>query len=125
MVYTPWSNLKKDGSMATGQVGFKDQRRVRKILVETRTNAVINRLNKTRTEAFPDLLAQKEEQLRALRAIEKKNMLQRQKDEERVARERRELAWQRDHAYDEVFTEDALEASSNKGRSADYYDDFM
>ena len=30
IVYTPWSNLKKDGSMVTGQVGFKDQRKVRK-----------------------------------------------------------------------------------------------
>jgi hypothetical protein len=27
IVYTPWSNLKKDGSMAVGQVGFKDQRK--------------------------------------------------------------------------------------------------
>lgn len=125
VVYTPWSNLKKDGSMVTGQVGFKDPRCVRRILVGTRTNAVINRLNKTRTEAFPDLLEQKEERLRALRAIAKKNALQRQKEEERVARERRERAWQRDHAYDEVFTEDALEASSNHGRSADYFDDFM
>lgn len=28
IVYTPWSNLKKDGSMAVGQVSFKDQRKV-------------------------------------------------------------------------------------------------
>jgi predicted ribosome quality control (RQC) complex YloA/Tae2 family protein len=28
IVYTPWSNLKKDGSMAVGQVGFKDPRKV-------------------------------------------------------------------------------------------------
>ena len=125
MVYTPWSNLKKDGSMVTGQVGFKDPRRVRRVLVGTRTNAVINRLNKTRTEEFPDLLAQKEERLGALRAVAKKNALQRQKEEERVARERRERAWQRDHAYDEVFTEDALEANSNQGRGADFFDDFM
>jgi hypothetical protein len=29
VIYTPWSNLKKDGSMAVGQVSFKDQRKVR------------------------------------------------------------------------------------------------
>jgi hypothetical protein len=29
VIYTPWSNLKKDGSMAVGQVGFKDPRKVR------------------------------------------------------------------------------------------------
>ena len=28
VIYTPWSNLKKDGSMATGQVGFKDNKKV-------------------------------------------------------------------------------------------------
>jgi hypothetical protein len=28
IIYTPWSNLKKDGSMAAGQVSFKDQKKV-------------------------------------------------------------------------------------------------
>ena len=28
VIYTPWSNLRKDGSMATGQVSFKDQKKV-------------------------------------------------------------------------------------------------
>jgi hypothetical protein len=27
VIYTPWSNLKKDGSMAVGQVSFKDPRK--------------------------------------------------------------------------------------------------
>ena len=28
IIYTPWSNLKKDGSMAVGQVAFKDNKKV-------------------------------------------------------------------------------------------------
>lgn len=28
VIYTPWSNLKKDGSMAVGQVGFHNQKLV-------------------------------------------------------------------------------------------------
>lgn len=28
VIYTPWSNLKKDGSMEVGQVSFKDSRKV-------------------------------------------------------------------------------------------------
>jgi hypothetical protein len=28
IIYTPWSNLKKDGSMEVGQVSFKDPRKV-------------------------------------------------------------------------------------------------
>ncbi|KAG0136554.1 hypothetical protein HOY82DRAFT_479003 [Tuber indicum] len=125
VVYTPWSNLKKDGSMAVGQVGFKDQRKVKKILVETRTNAIVNRLNKTKEERFPDLAEEKEEREREIRNQEKKAMLERKKEEARVAKEHKEKAWQKDHAYDDVFTEDALEASSNQDRDAAFYDDFL
>lgn len=28
VIYTPWSNLRKDGSMAVGQVSFKDPKMV-------------------------------------------------------------------------------------------------
>ena len=28
VIYSPWSNLKKDGSMVVGQVGFKDTKKV-------------------------------------------------------------------------------------------------
>jgi len=125
VVYTPWSNLKKDGSMAVGQVGFKDQRKVKKILVEARTNAIINRLNKTKEERFPDLAEEKETREREIRNQETKAMLERKKEEARVAKERKEKAWQKDHAYDDVFTDDALEANSNQNRDAAFYDDFL
>lgn len=29
IIYTPWSNLKKDGSMAVGQVSFHNDKKVR------------------------------------------------------------------------------------------------
>lgn len=77
IVYTPWSNLKKDGSMAVGQVGFKDQRKVKKVLIEARTNAIINRLNKTKTERFPDLAVERDGRDRTIRDREKKFMLER------------------------------------------------
>ncbi|KAI5778210.1 hypothetical protein EDC01DRAFT_674661 [Geopyxis carbonaria] len=124
IVYTPWSNLKKDGSMAVGQVGFKDQRKVRRVLVETRTNAVVNRLNKTKEEKYPDLAMEKEERQKELRQREKKAVLERKKEETRVAKERQEKAWQRDHAYDDLFTEEALEENSNENQDATSYDDF-
>jgi hypothetical protein len=47
--------------MATGQVGFKDNKLVKKVLVETRENAIVNRLNKTKVERFPDLKQEKAE----------------------------------------------------------------
>lgn len=67
VIYTPWSNLKKDGSMAAGQVSFHDNKKVKRILVPERENAVINRLNKTKVEKHPDLRQEKDDHLRELR----------------------------------------------------------
>ena len=68
IIYTPWSNLKKDGGMAVGQVSFKDPRKVRRVLVPQRENPIINRLNKTRVEVTqPDLRQEREDHLRQIR----------------------------------------------------------
>ena len=40
-------------------------------------------------------------------------------------KERKELAWQRDHAYDDVFSEENLAMNSNQDRDEDFLDDFM
>jgi hypothetical protein len=67
IIYTPWSNLKKDGSMAAGQVSFKDNKKVKRILVAQRENPIVNRLNKTKVEKYPDLKQEKDDHLRELR----------------------------------------------------------
>lgn len=87
MIYTPWSNLKKDGSMAVGQVGFKDPKKagysliisfyrtgrnltkpkVKKVHVPERANVIVNRLNKTRVEKYPNLRQEKEDRQKELR----------------------------------------------------------
>lgn len=71
VIYTPWSNLKKSGNMATGQVGFKDQKMVKRLYVEKRENPIINRLNKTKVEKFPDLRQEKADRERELRKVER------------------------------------------------------
>ena len=67
VIYTPWSNLKKDGAMAVGQVGFKDPRKVRRVLVPQRENPIVNRLNKTKVEKHPDLKQERDDRQRELR----------------------------------------------------------
>lgn len=47
------------------------------------------------------------------------------KEEARVALERKEKKWQKDHAYDELFQEDDLEEANNQNRGDDWEDDFM
>jgi len=71
VIYTPWSNLKKDGSMATGQVGFKDNRLVKRVYVEKRENAIVNRLNKTKVEKHPDLREEKAQREKELRKVDR------------------------------------------------------
>lgn len=41
-----------------------------------------------------------------------------------MAKERKEKAWQRDHAYDDIHSEEAIAASTNQGEVEDD-DDFM
>ncbi|KAI1173186.1 coiled-coil domain-containing protein 25 [Nemania sp. FL0916] len=126
VIYTPWSNLKKDGSMAVGQVGFKDQRRVRRVLVAQRENPIVNRLNKTRVEkSAPELHREKEDHLRQIRKKEQAVRQERKKEEARVAKERSEKKWQKDHAYDDLFSEENMEGSSNQNRPDNWEEDFM
>ncbi|KHN97109.1 uncharacterized protein MAM_05218 [Metarhizium album ARSEF 1941] len=144
VVYTPWSNLRKDGSMDTGQVSFKDARKVRRVLVPARDNAVVNRLNKTRVEKRPDLKRDRDDRLQVLRRREQDALQARtgvpgtskeltnprllhgqRKEEARQAQDWKEKKWAKDHAYDDMFSEENMAASSNQDRDANWEDDFM
>jgi hypothetical protein len=41
-------------------VGFKDLKLIKKTKVECRVNAIVNRLNSTKREEYPDLAAERE-----------------------------------------------------------------
>ncbi|TVY29706.1 Coiled-coil domain-containing protein [Lachnellula hyalina] len=125
VIYTPWANLKKDGSMAVGQVSFKDPRKVKRIIVPQRENPIVNRLNKTKVEKFPDLQMEKEEKLKALRKKDQSARLERKKEESRIAQERKDKKWQKEHAYDDLFTGDDDPEEANNQDREDLEDDFM
>ncbi|KAL1894522.1 hypothetical protein Sste5346_005757 [Sporothrix stenoceras] len=125
IIYTPWSNLKKDGSMAVGQVSFKDQKKVKRVLVPQRENVIVNRLNKTKVEKHPDLRQEKEDRQRELRKRLQASQLARKKEDARIAKERQEIKYRKDHAYDDIFTEENMEEASNQNRDEDWEDDFM
>ncbi|KAG8198206.1 hypothetical protein JTE90_015303 [Oedothorax gibbosus] len=83
VVYTEWANLKKTGDMAVGQVSFHHPGKVKTIKVEKKKNDILNRLNRTKVEKFPDLLAEREERDRQERSSIKE--IQRQiKEQERL-----------------------------------------
>lgn len=111
--------------MVTGQVSFHNPKLVRKVFVQARENAIVNRLNKTRIEKFPDLREEKEEYLKKKRHDERKARDEQRAKEKQEKREHEQLKWQKDHAYDDMFNEDNMQASSNQDRDPDFLDDFM
>ncbi|KAJ3091899.1 hypothetical protein HK100_007071 [Physocladia obscura] len=90
IIYTPWSNLKKQAGMETGQVTFHKNNLVKKVFLRKRENDIVNRLNKTKREEYPDLLAMKVAKLRELRevqrALEKKMKLEELEKKKEYAR---------------------------------------
>ncbi|KAF8194335.1 cytoplasmic protein [Mycena galopus ATCC 62051] len=54
IIYTPADNLKKTGDMAVGQVSFHNDKKVKRVHVLQRENAIVNRLNKTKAERVVD-----------------------------------------------------------------------
>jgi hypothetical protein len=111
--------------MATGQVSFHNQKMVKKVHVPVRLNPVVNRLNKTRVEKFPDLQAEKEEILKKQRKEERRAKDDKKAAEKRERQEREQLKWQKEHAYDDLFSEEGMQQSNNQDRDADFLDDFM
>lgn len=85
---------------------------------------------------------EKEEKLKDLRKKDQAAMLERvrncwdfwvcedandgqRKEEARQAQEYKEKKWQKDHAYDDMFTQDDDEEANNQDRGEDFLDDFM
>nr|XP_014698796.2 coiled-coil domain-containing protein 25 isoform X5 [Equus asinus] len=94
VVYTPWSNLKKTADMDVGQIGFHRQKDVKIVTVEKKVNEILNRLEKTKMERFPDLAAEKECRDREERNEKKaqiQEMKRREKEEMKKKREMDEL----------------------------------
>ncbi len=58
-------------SPAAWQVGFHDNKLVRHVMVPKRLNDVVNRLNKTKQERYPDLKAEQEAYEKEQRSREK------------------------------------------------------
>ncbi|CAH1645029.1 unnamed protein product [Spodoptera littoralis] len=94
IVYTMWANLKKTAGMEAGQVAFHKDKDVRKVRVAKRSNEIVNRLNKTKKESFPDLRIERETRDRLEREDKKKLLREKkekEKEEEKKKKEEAEL----------------------------------
>ena len=91
VVYTPWPNLKKTADMDVGQIGFHRQKDVKIVTVEKKVNGILNRLEKTKTEWFPDLAAEKECRDREERNEKKAQIQEMKKREKEEMKKKREM----------------------------------
>ncbi|XP_065062053.1 coiled-coil domain-containing protein 25-like isoform X2 [Rhopilema esculentum] len=120
IVYTPWSNLKKTGDMDVGQVGFHKNKLVKRIMVEKKSNEIINRLNKTKVEEDPNFQQLREERDRKERLKQKRELQKMKTAEKELEKQKKEEEEAR--SYDRLMVEDKM--TSNKD-NADLEDDFM
>ncbi|KAK3859695.1 hypothetical protein Pcinc_014769 [Petrolisthes cinctipes] len=122
IVYTLWSNLRKTPGMDVGQVGFHNDKEVRKIRVEKRNNEIVNRLNKTKEEKTErDLRGEREERDRKEREKDRKEGKERQRKEKEEMEKRKKEAELRN--YSSLFASDNMK--SNRDAADEDSDDFM
>lgn len=122
IVYTPASNLKKTGDMVVGQVGYHDTKLIHDFKVEKRTNEIINRLNKTKEELYPDLEAEKEAWLaqeRKKSKAEAQRLKALEKSEKEEQKRLKELM-----SYDRIMVEDSMQTNKDLKEKYQSYEDF-
>ncbi|WVO13989.1 hypothetical protein L204_101614 [Cryptococcus depauperatus] len=118
VIYTPFPNLKKTGDMPVGQVSFYSEKKVKRVRVQSRENAIVNRLNKTKVEKEVDHETERQERLRAEGKKKKEEAVERTRKEQEQKK-----TWEEEkkaRSYDNLYTDEAFDEQE---RLSD--DDFM
>eukprot|EP01024_Parvocaulis_polyphysoides_P050210 TRINITY_DN4888_c2_g1_i1.p2 TRINITY_DN4888_c2_g1~~TRINITY_DN4888_c2_g1_i1.p2 ORF type:complete len:217 (+),score=28.40 TRINITY_DN4888_c2_g1_i1:125-775(+) len=127
VIYTPWSNLKKSASMEVGQVSYFDQKAVKKVRVEKKNNEIINRLNKTKIERFPDLQIERLQYDKEISRQRKAEVQKQQQAEKEMKEERKRQEELK--SYKHIMSEDQMTSSKDIKEKyqnfEDLEDDFM
>ncbi|KAI9206960.1 uncharacterized protein BJ171DRAFT_495285 [Polychytrium aggregatum] len=126
IIYTPSSNLKKTQGMETGQVTFHKSNVVKKVHVKERINEIVNRLNKTKEERYPDLQQELIDHERESRKQARAFEMSRKAEDLRVQEERRQQ--QNLKNYSSVMQESHMVSNKELGFGRGFKDieeDFM
>lgn len=128
VVYTRWRNLHKTSDMAVGQIGFHDKSKVKRLRV-VKDNSIVNRLNKTKEERFPNLAEEQEARAAEFRSEQKAEKRAQLQTEKAARREREEAAKLRSYSslmQEEKMTSNAdVAASVDDSAAKDFEEDFM
>ncbi|KIK06209.1 hypothetical protein K443DRAFT_674497 [Laccaria amethystina LaAM-08-1] len=122
IIYTPGDNLKKTGDMDVGQVSFHNDKKVKRVHVPQRENAIVNRLNKTKDERQVDHEQERVDRIKKENAIRRAAAAEKKKADAELARARE--AEKAARSYDSLFNVEEDEAQPRKtGRELE--EDFM
>jgi hypothetical protein len=128
VVYTRWKNLKKTSSMVDGQVGFHRPENVRRMKVE-KNNAIVNKLNKTKEEKYPDLFQMQQDRLREIQ--QQKKAFMKAEEKRKKLEELQRKKEKEEKSYDRIFEKGCMISNSEMDATADntaaeaYEDDFF
>lgn len=124
IIFTPVDNLRSDGLLDTGTVTFVNPQKLRRVHVAKKDNAIVNKLNKTKTEVSTDEFVLDQEKLilewQRSKRDEERRLDQKNKEESRVRNEQKKF---NKDPYGELFTEEALRGSSNEFRKENWVED--
>lgn len=126
VVYTMHDNLRKTGDMAVGQVGFKDEKAVKKAHVPKKIQEVVKRLEKSKVEREHDFRTERLDYLAERERKQKNERKQKLEADKRAQAEK--IALDKTKRYEDVMKETNM--TSNKelaaGKSVqEIEDDFM
>jgi len=124
VVYTPWTNLKKTNGMDVGQVGFHDQKLVKTEKVLKRKNDIVNRLNKTRTEDYPDLQTLRLHRDKSER--DEKKAITKEKEKKEKEEQEKKIKEKHSMSYDNIMVGENMVTNRENTRSVkEWEEDFM
>jgi LPS O-antigen subunit length determinant protein (WzzB/FepE family) len=106
--------------MVDGQVGFHRPENVRRIQVE-KNNFIVNALNKTKVEKFPDLAALQQDRIREMQQEKKQHRREEEKAKKALDLEAKRA--KEEFSYDRIMTSDNM--TRNSGKIVDFVDYFI
>lgn len=124
IIYTPVDNLRSDGLMDVGTVTFVNPQKLKRIHIAKKDNAIINKLNKTKTEILTQEFEKElEKEILAWKRDKKNQEKAAEQESKEIQREYEQQKKFNKDPYGDLFTEENLRASSNEFRNENWVED--
>lgn len=127
IVYTPWTNLKKEAGHDVGQVCFHSTKMCKYVTVEKRINEIVNRLSKTKREEVIDFLEERNKRIQEEKRARKMEIdrIKTQEEIELACQRELESARRYQNLMDPAKMSTNKDVASKKMSAAEYEESFF